>query len=153
MVAQLVEQRTENPRVGSSILSQATIKSTTYGHLSRCPFRFARHLRVKAISFHSHGKSFLQVAPSRPVAYSARRENRHPKSKRLSNDCQVISCSHIRKYFSLIGHLIDDFHCLNADTANSPKQFNYLFFVIFKLVGVEFFSNRRVRRFLFLILV
>jgi hypothetical protein len=33
LVAQLVEQRTENPRVGSSILSQATIKINKLGLL------------------------------------------------------------------------------------------------------------------------
>ncbi len=38
LVAQLVEQRTENPRVGSSILSQATIRINSLGHLHRCPF-------------------------------------------------------------------------------------------------------------------
>ena len=32
LVAQLVEQRTENPRVGGSIPSQATTTTTTYGN-------------------------------------------------------------------------------------------------------------------------
>ena len=39
-VAQLVEQRTENPRVGSSILSQATIRINSLGHPTGCPFLF-----------------------------------------------------------------------------------------------------------------
>jgi hypothetical protein len=35
LVAQLVEQRTENPRVGSSILSQATIFFNSLGLLDK----------------------------------------------------------------------------------------------------------------------
>ena len=37
-VAQLVEQRTENPRVGGSIPSLATIISNKSGHLDEMPF-------------------------------------------------------------------------------------------------------------------
>jgi hypothetical protein len=54
LIAQLVEQRIENPRVGGSTPSQATIKYVK-GYLSGCPFFFVQlsTLRLFAIHFES----------------------------------------------------------------------------------------------------
>ena len=43
-----------------------------------------------------------------------------------------------------IGHLLDDFHCFDADGADSLQQVDDMFFVVGKLVGIEEFGDRRI---------
>lgn len=45
---------------------------------------------------------------------------------------------------AIFWHLLDNFHCSNADSADSLEPINHLFFVIGKLVGIEFFADGRI---------
>lgn len=52
-----------------------------------------------------------------------------------------------------IGHLLNDFHCFNADSADSLQQVDDVFFVVGKLVGIEEFGDRWIFGLLFFVLV
>jgi hypothetical protein len=56
-------------------------------------------------------------------------------------------------YSYSIGHLLDDFHCTDADGAASLEQVDPLRFVVGKFVGVELFANGGSFGFLFFGLV
>ncbi len=66
----------ENPRVGSSILSQATIFINSLRTSARCPFSFCvpnvcQFMKVCLFC----GKSFVQAVRLRPFAYSRNLQN------------------------------------------------------------------------------
>ena len=55
--------------------------------------------------------------------------------------------------FSLNWHLLDNFHCFNANGTNPIEQVNHLFFVVSKFISIEEFGDRRIFGFLFFVLV